>query len=245
VSVSISGKALAEGITLTIVSEAKENGDKEQLRKIYLLLTEYMYILTFPAIAGVYALGGDLLSLFYGGKVDGALAPMLVYLPFMAFHKLGGLTANFLAALDKERLMVAGRFVAGGGIIALDILLIPTYGALGAVYAACFAISLVVIFEIVLMHIFLRPRYPWGYMGKMMVIGVVVWGGAAGVNTLLADLPAVLRLGLAVGVGVIAYALGLWLLKPISAENLNLAATLKLPAKKWMLRLLMPKSERS
>ncbi len=240
--VSISGKALAEGITLTIVSEAKETGDINRLQKIYLLLTEYMYILTFPAIAGVYALGGDMIEIFYGGKMEGALTPLLVAMPFMAFHKMGGLTANFLAALDKERLLVAGRVVTGIMIIVLDILLIPAHGALGAVYATSFAISLAVIYELVLIHIFLRPKYPWLYFIKMAIIGGAVWAGAYGANLMLPFESSLIRAPIATGVGVAVFVITLWILKPISKQNLDLAATLKLPAGKWLIRLLSPKS---
>lgn len=239
--VSISGKALVEGITLTIVSQAKETGDTDRLRKIYLLLTEYMYILTFPAVAGVYALGGDMLHLFYGGKMEGALVPLLVAMPFMAFHKMGGLTANFLAALDKEKHLVAGRIVTGVIVIVLDILLIPKYGALGVIFATSAAISLAVFYELILVHIFLRPSYPWLYFLKMLVIGIAVWLGASGTILILPFESIMLRLPIATGVGVAAFAIGLWLLKPVSIENLNLAASLKLPARKWMLKLLTPK----
>lgn len=239
---SLSGKALAEGITLTIVAEARSSGDLGRLRKIYQMLTEYLYILTFPAVAGLYALGPDLLDLVYGGRMNGAWPLLLLYLPVIAYTKLGGLTANFLAGLDKERWLVAGRVATAMANIALNLWLIPKYAALGAVMATSLATGLGVTFEAILIHAFLRPRYPWVYFAKMTLIALAVGFGAWGVNTALPIDSAWLRLPPAITVGVAFYLAGLWLLKPISADNLKLAATLRLPARKWLLRLLTPKT---
>lgn len=240
-AVSISGKGLSEGITLTIVSEAKATGDFTRLRKIFQMLTEYTYVLSFAAVGGLIALGDDVLELFYGGKMAPALLPMLVYLPFVTFQKLGGLTANFLAALDKEKILAVGRFVTGIINLLLALWLIPIYGALGAIFSMGIATTLSILFEILLVHHYLHPSYPWLYFLKMILIGATVWLGSAIVNNILPFDYLILRLAPAVITGVLIFIGGLILLKPISAENLNLAATLKLPARKWMMKLLKPR----
>ena len=240
-AVSISGKGLSEGMTLTLVSEAKATGDFARLRKIFQMLAEYIYILSFAAVAGLFALGEEVLELFYGGKMEQALWPMLLYLPFVLFQKLGGLTANFLAALDKEKILAAGRLVTGIINLLLALWLIPVYGAMGAILSMGVAANLSILFEIALVHFYLRPSYPWRYFGKMILIGLAVWSGASVVNNFLPFDSLILRLMPAVIVGVAIYIAGLVLLKPISAENLKLAATLKLPGRKWMLKLLMPR----
>ena len=241
-AVSISGKALAEGITLTIVAEARAGGDDERLRKIYLLLLEYLYIFTFPAIAGIYAIGGPLLGLVYGGKMNGAVLPVMVFLPAMALAKMGGLTATFLAGLDRERIMVLGRVVFGSVNIVLNFVLIPKYGALGAVIATSIATGVGAAFELIVLQVILHPRYPWGYFLKMTVTSVGIFLVARLIDDYL-PIPEVPRLALAVVGGVAVYLIGLVVLRPISADNIRLAGSLKLPGQRWILKLLAPKNK--
>lgn len=242
-SVSISGNALADGITLTVVSEAKESGDEDRLRRIFKLLIEYLYILTFPAVAGLAVVGRDLLDLLYQGKMEGAYLPLLVFLPAFAYGKISSILVNFLGALDRERQLVAGRVVFGVLNIVLDILWIPKYGALGAVFATSTASVVGTTFELFLVHLAIRPSYPWSYFGKMILISIGVGGCAHLINTQLPFGPWI-RLPLVMVAGVVVYCAGLVFFKPISVQSLKLAATLNIPAKGWLIKLLTPTSGR-
>ena len=72
----------------------------------------------------------------FGPGFDAALVPFLILLPGMWFLAAGGLVENALAGRGRPGL---SSILAGGEVvitIALDLLLIPSHGAIGAAIAS-------------------------------------------------------------------------------------------------------------
>jgi len=239
-AVSFFSAAFSEGFTLAMVSEVAAEGDEDKLRRIFAVFMEYLYLFIIPIVIGGVLLGGDLLRLMYGEVADGAIAPMLVLLFGLAVSKMGGITANFLQALNQEKLLVKARLLFGAVNLALDLLLIPLWGATGAAVATSIAVAAGIAYEWQIVHRRLQPAYPCAFLAKVLaagvLMGVVVWwlGGVIAWHDLL-------RLPVLILIGGAVFALALIVLRPFRKQHADLLATLPLPGKTIWLRWLTPR----
>ena len=87
-------------------------------------------------VLGVFIVGPPMILYGFGPGFDAALVPFLILLPGMWFLAAGGLVENALAGRGRPGL---SSILAGGEVvitIALDLLLIPSHGAIGAAIAS-------------------------------------------------------------------------------------------------------------
>lgn len=239
-AVSFFSAAFSEGFTLAMISEVANTGDKEKLRRIFAVFMEYLYLFIFPIVVGGVLLGRELLHLMYGKVAAGSVVPMLVLLFGLGFSKMGGVTANFLQGLDREKTLVKARLLFGAVNLVLDLLFIPWWGALGAAVATTIAVAVGIAYEWSVVHRILRPDYPWAFLAKVLaaslVMGAVVWWVGE-----LIDWPELLRLPVLILLGAAVFALLLILLRPFRRAHAELLATLPLPGKEIWLKFLAPR----
>jgi len=239
-AVSFFSTAFSEGFTLSMVSEVAAGGDEARLKRVFAVFMEYMYLFIFPILIGGLLLGGDLLRLMYGETGEGAIVPMLILFVGLSFSKMGGITANFLQAMNKEKTLVKARLLFGAINLALDLLFIPWWGATGAAIATTIAVMAGIVYEWRIVHRELHPEYPFAFLlkvlGASVVMGAVVWWLGA-----LITWPDLLRLPLLIIVGGAVFAALLIALRPFRPEHAELVGTLPLPGKNVWLKWMTPR----
>ncbi|MGQ9583499.1 MAG: oligosaccharide flippase family protein [Thermoplasmatota archaeon] len=239
--------ALMGGITLTYFSELHAQRDMEGLRRGYIVMLEYLFVFIIPLAAVGALLAPEILMLLYGESFATGRAVLLLslYFPTMALIKIGTLTSTFMSAMDQERRLVTSRAIFGCVNIVLNYLLIPRYGALGALAGTTTASIVGAIYECLIVHASLRPRYPVRFIRRMLSISLIAGGAALLVRQIFCPVnpwtgawgaTAVL---VVVGVPWLVLVVALFVaLRPLSPETVEVIASLPLPLKSRILRLL-------
>ena len=248
IAVSFLSLVLGGGITLTYFSELYARKDFEGLRRGYIVLSEYLFAYITPISVIGAILAPDLLRLIFGESYAGTDAVFLlaIYFISMNFLKFGGITSTFMGAMDQERKLVISRVIFGGTNFALNFLLIPHYKAFGALIGTSVACTVGDIYESVVVHRSLRPRYPKRFWARMMLVtlggGTVaftlkffVLGQFAPADPFYRSLFVIAGAGLPwLGVTALLF----YLLKPLSPETVDVIEKVPVPFKKLVLKFI-------
>jgi O-antigen/teichoic acid export membrane protein len=238
-AVSIFNLALAGGITLTFFSELYAKRDYDGLKKTYTVFFQYNYFTIIPIAIGGIILGEPLIRLLYPSVYVQALPILTIFFVSFCFIKLGGITSTFMSAMDKERALVTSRTIFGITNLALNLVLIPEYGAVGAAIGTSIAGILGVAYESYVVHKLVSPVYPIAFLGKVLlaslVMGITVLvaqallgGTVLGVNSIVVLLP----------LGLLVYIAMVKLLRPVSPEVLEMMEKAGVPLKGIWKRIL-------
>ncbi|MBI4744254.1 MAG: polysaccharide biosynthesis C-terminal domain-containing protein [Actinobacteria bacterium] len=85
----------------------------------------------------------------------------------------GGTNIGLLYALNKEKIVLATRGVGAVLNIILDIILIPRYGAIGAVVATGSVGILLVLTEMTILRRYIKTRFPLVFALKIFLAGAL------------------------------------------------------------------------
>ncbi len=240
-SVGIFTKVFAEGFTLSMVSELFAARDYPRLRKAYGAIVEYMYLFIIPVAVGGLVIGDDLIRVMYGEQGYGAVGPAIFFLVIMALGKYQGVTANFLGGMDQERALIVSRSIFAVANIALNLILIPSHGAWGAVIATSIATIAGLVYESILLHKALSPSYPVAFFVRVLGASAIMGGVVYVLCRVLPDSD-LIRTFVGLPVGVIVYILALIALKPINPELLEILGRTKAPGAAKIAALMTPKN---
>jgi O-antigen/teichoic acid export membrane protein len=238
-AVSIFNLALAGGITLTFFSELYAKRDYNGLRKTYTVFFEYNYFAIIPIAVGGIIVGKELIELLYPSDYVAALPILTIFFVSFCVIKLGGITSTFMSAMEREKALVGSRTIFGITNLALDLILIPEYGAVGAAIATSIAGVLGIGYESYVVHRLIQPDYPSRFLGKVllasMVMGIVVLGAKMamaesffGVNPVIMLIP----------LGLVTYLVMVKILKPVSRVVLETMENTGVPLRRIWIRLL-------
>jgi len=110
------------------------------LQKLYNLMALIAYLIAVPVMFA----SGWLIEILYGAAYSKAGSLLAILIWSLLFTNLGGAREVFLLSKNWTRTYL-GCMMAGGVVnIGLNYLLIPVYGAMGAVIATCFSYWLAV-----------------------------------------------------------------------------------------------------
>lgn len=223
------------GWTATLMPAAAEahtlRGDNGLVRSFDLYMKVNLTILV-PSFIFVAAFAHPIIVMFFGN----AFAPAGFLLWVYALFSLGSTFAGanvchpILYVANRQRTLLGLRLAAGALNIALDVLLIPPLGAVGAVIATSVSNLTTHSIELTLLHQATQAPYPVAVAAKLL--------GAS----LLAAIPAfflpntglVALAGGAVLFGVI-FAIAIWRMHPLAANDYA-ALTTALPSLRPLLR---------
>ncbi len=136
------------------------------------------YLVTLPFIAGGFVVGNDLLGFLFGGEYIGAGGVLWILLLMTIASSPFAIFFNLLFAYDKQANAIWMTIVASGTNVALNALLIPAYGALGAAVAttttAFLYMTLVWGFAEKISGVRVRPQ-----LGKILAASAIMAGGSA------------------------------------------------------------------
>ncbi|RMF62250.1 MAG: flippase, partial [Calditrichaeota bacterium] len=151
-----------------------EKHGREKTTEFLNSVLDYFLMLAIPLICAFSFLGGDLIDLLASSKYHGAS----VVLPYLVIPIV--LNASYtvfgagLLIYKKTKLVMYYTFVAGGVNIALNFLLIPKFGLMGAAVATLIAYTVLFGLTIVSASKYLRlsvnPKSVLGYVAASMVM---------------------------------------------------------------------------
>lgn len=218
---------LLGGIALSFYSELYAKKDMVSLKKAYAANFEFIYITMIPISVGGIVLARDLIGLLYGPEYFDVVAILVVFLISFNLTKVSSITATYLSAMDRESKLLKSRAIFGATNIGLNLMLIPPYGALGAVIGTAIAGIMMTVYESYLVHKLIKPDYPVKFVGKVVLaslaMGILVFVLHEYVT---ASLPLLILVGLLVYVGIAL------VLKPITPEVIEIVEKADVPFKK-------------
>lgn len=107
----------------------------ERYKKVNHLLWRYLAAFGIPAGIGLWFLAPNIIGLVFDASYSASVPVLAVMGLFLAIRFTGISQGNSLTTNDRQGLRAVIQIVSVGINIVLDILLITTYGALGAAYA--------------------------------------------------------------------------------------------------------------
>jgi O-antigen/teichoic acid export membrane protein len=137
-----------ESIANPLLSESIARRDRSQLEKLYKILLRWVLTLSFPIFLVIALLPKELLALF-GEKFEGGALCLVILAIGQIVNAGTGSANNILLLAGHTRLVMWNTLLAGILQIALNLILIPRYGIVGAAVAAAASLVLVNIVRIV------------------------------------------------------------------------------------------------
>lgn len=192
--------------------------DLEGMKTLFRLGGRYLTILTAPLVAGGVLLAGPMLTLVYGKEYRPAAAAFSILLVGAGLGAVGSVAAGIQTGMERQGQVLRIALGATAANLALDVLLIPSGGILGAATASTLAQAGAVVPGILLTRRMVGTGFPVGDCARAVAaaalsaaVGYAVsigWPGPAG---LLA----------AVGAGALVYLPGLLLFRALRTEDFD------------------------
>ena len=108
---------------------------KEGLRVLYEKSFKYLYIVGLPISIGLYLLAGRIIFLLYGQAYSGAVIALQVISWYLFIKFLNFLLGTVLSSIDKQNKRMLGQGITAAFNVALNLMLIPKIGYIGAALA--------------------------------------------------------------------------------------------------------------
>ncbi len=111
------------------------SGRTEELRRVYQILTKWIFLATFPLFALVSLFPEATINFFFGEKYASAASALQILALGFMFHTFLGLNGLSLIVIRESNFVMYSTLVSAGINVALNALLIPVYGIEGAATA--------------------------------------------------------------------------------------------------------------
>lgn len=158
------------------------HGNFESLKEHLLFAFRYVMILGFPLIAGFYVLSGNLSSWFLGdGYTEVPIMLVIMSVRFISSGFYVIFSDQFFVAIGKEKYSSISTAIAASINVALNFVLIPKYGAVGAAITTAISEVLVTIILAVLFFRFKILSFKtilcssWKYITSSLIMGLILF----------------------------------------------------------------------
>jgi len=195
------------------VLSAIHKRDPERTRRLVQVCADVMAVIGLPILAGAIALSGPIIHLIYGGefaRADGLLPILMIAFVVICFGTLAG---NLSILLGLQWRFAVYTTIGAVANVALNLALIPPYGAYGSAWATVATESVTMALMLLTSLRSIRLRL---HPAKMLRATVL----AAGMTAVMV-LARPLGLIPAGTIGVLAYAGGLLALRIVNREELR------------------------
>jgi O-antigen/teichoic acid export membrane protein len=218
---------LTMGIFPMMSRQAKE--DREALMRSYRLVVKLLVMVALP-VAVVTTFTAELLVNLLGGSAylpDGAIA-LQIMIWSIPIGWVNSVTNYVLIALDRQHLLMRAFVVGVGFNLIANVIFMPEYGYRAAAVITIFSelVLLVAVYRYIRREV---GSVPWFLLFWRLAVATILMGAAV-----VALWPASAPLALAAG--CVVYVGALWVLKPLTPDELALLAPV-MPARvrAWML----------
>lgn len=120
---------------LPMATEFYATGKLDELRQFYTVSSKWVAILTLPFVLVFSLFAGDVTRVFFGPEYTPAATALAVLTAGLFFNALVGPNGAMVKAIDSPRTEMYGAFAGVAVNVALNVLLIPRFGIVGAALA--------------------------------------------------------------------------------------------------------------
>ena len=113
--------------------------DKERLRSILERVISMAFLFAIPIAIGGIILASGIITILFGADYMNSVRPLQILLLTIMINFPATLLSNAIFALDEQKKLVSFAAIAGLSNVALDLLLIPYLGIVGAAITTVFA----------------------------------------------------------------------------------------------------------
>tara|TARA_A100001037_G_scaffold298674_1_gene322843 strand:+ start:28235 stop:29761 length:1527 start_codon:yes stop_codon:yes gene_type:complete len=122
-------------LSMPALSELHAQNHSLRMRKMYLVITKWIFIPTFPLFLALFFFPNTLIEFFFGNDYTPASIGLSILSLGFLFHILTGVNESTLLAIGKTKHILANTTAAGILNIILNLILIPQYSFIGAAIA--------------------------------------------------------------------------------------------------------------
>ncbi|MBI2653350.1 flippase [Candidatus Woesearchaeota archaeon] len=111
---------------------------RKELNVLYERSFKYLYIIGLPISVGLYLLAGRVINFFYGKEYSASAIALQIIAWYLFIKFLNFLLGIILSSIDRQDKRMLGQGVTAVFNVALNLLLIPKFGFIGAALATFF-----------------------------------------------------------------------------------------------------------
>lgn len=222
-------------MVLIAVSEIYSKNDSQRLTEFTSMLFKYYAFFIFPVLAGGEVLAGNFIGIIYGQHYINAAIFFQIFLCLFAVNILfGGTAGSILPGIGAYRILLWGQ-VFGILSIIINLLLIPRFGAWGAIAGAAVISLSSTIFFITMLAKRMRIEFPLKFFLKVIFSALIM-----GISLLpfRAFISGPFKLFVSICMGLFIYIFVLRICKPFTQRDIYLFDNSSIPAKRFIRRVL-------
>jgi O-antigen/teichoic acid export membrane protein len=158
------------GVTLAASARVAQQFGNNRLGETWRWDIQTSILLSVPILLFSIAFAEPMIRIFYSDKYIGAVLLLQVFVFFHIIVRVlgGGAHSTVFYAANKAKLVLWLRLVGGLFNLLLDIILIPKWGALGAVVATSLSGVIVIGFELIFLTKLISITYPFAMTMKLV-----------------------------------------------------------------------------
>jgi len=167
---------------MPIASQLYSQEKLREMRRVYQILTKWVFLLTLPAFAVMFLFPEATIKFFFGADYLGASKALQILALGFMFHTFLGLNGLSLIVIGEPKLNLIGNSFAAVFNVVLNVILIPRYGLDGAAIATAVSYFVANVFRT--FWLYKRAQihpFSWNYV-KPLVISFVLLGGLKVLN---------------------------------------------------------------
>jgi O-antigen/teichoic acid export membrane protein len=166
---------------------------------------EKILLLYIPAAVGIVLVAEPAIRIVFGGEYLAAVPVLQLFAVFVVVRAIHKITGNGLDFLGLARVRAIARGCTAVGNVALNLVLIPQFGIVGAAIATLVTYTAYTAVNVYYIHreLSLRLGYLLGQAGRITVIALLMGGVVSLVTPHVASLATLL---VAIGTGIFVWA---------------------------------------
>lgn len=210
-------------VIFPLASELWTQGLKDHLREGMNLLYKYTLIVVIPLSLTMFSFATLIISTLFGNKYLGASSSLMFLSIGTIFWIIANINFNFLAGIGKSAesmKIIIGMTLAS---IALNFVLIPFFGLMGAVWSIIAGYFLALVISIGILRKHVSINIPFSFLVKIFIAGLVFLFGIYKAKSFLEMTNEYIEALLVLLLGGIVYVIALLILKLISLDELKRA----------------------
>jgi O-antigen/teichoic acid export membrane protein len=207
--------AMLTGAFMSHFAELSGIQEIDQIRRTYSSATRLLALLLFPMAFGCAALVPVLLPLLYGESFRAAVpnAMVLVAASSLMFCNVG---SALIYGMEKSKFIALSGLAGAAAALLADFLIIPRFGAWGAVWAKSTIQLLMIVTGVVYIHFYLGFHFPFKSVFKIFICSFFC--GLSGF-WMVKTFPTPEGLAAAALSGILVYLALLWQIKVLTPDE--------------------------